>query len=88
MNRLHERQRAILDFIKTYIVKNGRPPTNREIGKGTGISSTSVVDYHVSRLVIAGFLKKYPNSPRGLVPVSPVVNAESSGEMGEKEDDE
>ncbi len=36
----------------------GRAPTNREIGKLAGISSTSVVNYHLNRLQRAGVIRR------------------------------
>src|SRR5207244_10310366 len=41
---LSDKQARILDFIQTFHAKNQRPPTNREIGRGVGIRSTSHVN--------------------------------------------
>lgn len=40
----------IYDFCKSYIDEHGYAPTIREIGKGVGLSSTSVVHRHMQRL--------------------------------------
>ena len=39
MVELTKRQQDILDFIKSFMVKHGFPPTIREIGESLGISS-------------------------------------------------
>ena len=48
--RTSDMQRKIFEFIADYIRTKGRPPTNREIGKAMGITSTGHVDYHLSIL--------------------------------------
>ena len=53
---LSERQQKMLDFIHKYIDENGRPPTIREIGGAVNISSTSVVNYNLTRLKEKGLL--------------------------------
>jgi repressor LexA len=47
---LHPRQQAILDFLRGYIAENDWPPTFRQIGAACGVSSTSMVAYHLRRL--------------------------------------
>jgi repressor LexA len=47
---LSERQQKILAFIKSFSLENGYPPTIREIGVATDISSTSVVNYNLNAL--------------------------------------
>ena len=48
---LSERQRRMLDFIAKWTAESGYPPSIREIGEAVGISSTSVVNYNLNRLV-------------------------------------
>jgi repressor LexA len=64
--KLSERQRRMLEFIKTFTVGNGYPPSIREIGKAVGISSTSVVNYNLNRLVDGGYLDRDQNVSRGI----------------------
>ena len=47
---LTKRQKEIFEYVKTYVRDHGYPPTVREIGTAVGISSTSVVDYHLRAL--------------------------------------
>jgi len=63
---LSERQQNILDYIWDYIQNNGRPPTIREIGGAVNISSTSVVNYNLSKLKEKGLLERDPEVSRGL----------------------
>lgn len=63
---LSDRQQSILKYIYTYTNKNARPPTIREIGAATKISSTSVVNYNLTRLEERGFLDRASDVSRGL----------------------
>lgn len=64
--KLSERQQRMLDFIQKFNSENGYPPSIREIGKAVGISSTSVVNYNLNRLVDEGFLDRDQNVSRGI----------------------
>ena len=44
---LSERQTKIFNFVKSFTLESGYPPTIREIGEAVGISSTSVVNYNL-----------------------------------------
>lgn len=63
---LSERQQKMLEFINEYVAENGRPPTIREIGKAVNISSTSVVNYNLTKLKERGFLEREAEVSRGL----------------------
>jgi repressor LexA len=64
--KLTERQRRMLDHIQRFTVENGYPPSIRQIGKAVGISSTSVVNYNLNRLVEEGYLDRDQNVSRGI----------------------
>ena len=64
--KLSDRQRRMLDFIMQYSRDHGYPPSIREIGQAVGISSTSVVNYNLNRLVDEGYLDRQQNVSRGL----------------------
>ncbi|MFN2149222.1 MAG: transcriptional repressor LexA [Anaerolineales bacterium] len=64
--KLTERQRRMLDHIQHFTVENGYPPSIRQIGKAVGISSTSVVNYNLNRLVEEGYLDRDQNVSRGI----------------------
>lgn len=63
---LSKRQRNILNYILNYLQEHHRPPTIREIGKATNITSTSVVNYNLERLTERGFLEREAEVSRGL----------------------
>ncbi|USS87341.1 transcriptional repressor LexA [Fructilactobacillus hinvesii] len=60
------KQQAILQFIYDNVLDHGYPPTVREIGKYVGLSSTSTVHGHLSRLEKKGYITKNPTKPRAL----------------------
>ncbi len=63
---LSERQRNILGYIWEYIREVGRPPTIREIGQAVTISSTSVVNYNLTKLTEKGYLDRDSEVSRGI----------------------
>jgi repressor LexA len=63
---LSERQQKILAFIKSFSLENGYPPTIREIGVATDISSTSVVNYNLNALQKEGYIKRDRTVSRGI----------------------
>jgi len=63
---LSQRQKAILDCIRTFILDNGYPPSIREIGEAVSISSTSVVNYNLNALQRAGLIERDKTVSRGI----------------------
>ena len=63
---LSERQKNILSFIYSYREKHDRPPTIREIGAAVDISSTSVVNYNLTRLEEREYLMREAEVSRGI----------------------
>jgi repressor LexA len=47
---LTDRQRQVLEFIKSETRRKGYPPTVRDIGHAVGLSSSSTVHSHLSAL--------------------------------------
>jgi len=66
MKDLSRRQRAILDFIETFLDENDYPPTIRDIQGELGISSTSVVDYNLKVLEAHNMIRRNRNISRGI----------------------
>ena len=60
------KQMAVLNYIHKQVEDHGYPPTVREICSAVGLSSTSTVHGHISRLIEQGFLQKDPSKPRAL----------------------
>ncbi len=63
---LGERHQKILDFLQDYQRANRYPPSIREIGEKTGISSTSVVNYYLDQLEKQGFIERDRKISRGV----------------------
>jgi repressor LexA len=61
-----EPQQRILDFIRKYMLREGRPPTNREIGHAVGIRSTGHVDHHLTALEHKGHITRVRGKSRGI----------------------
>ncbi|MGE5333681.1 MAG: transcriptional repressor LexA [Nitrososphaerota archaeon] len=59
-------QAQILTFIEQYTRKEGRPPTNREIGAKVNIYSTGHVDYHLTVLEKKGYIQRERKKSRGI----------------------
>jgi repressor LexA len=63
---LSSRQKSILGYVHEYMMNHGRPPTIREIGSATDISSTSVVNYNLTKLEKLGLIGRDADVSRGL----------------------
>ena len=74
---LTQRQRAILDVIRTSVDERGYPPSVREIGEGVGLTSPSSVAHQLTTLERLGYLRRDPNRPRALVVAEPAASAAS-----------
>ncbi|MCB9603484.1 MAG: transcriptional repressor LexA [Sandaracinus sp.] len=66
MQKLTERQRAVLSFISASIDERGYPPTLREIGNHLGIKSTNGVNDHLRALERKGYLTREDMKSRTL----------------------
>ncbi|MGN1280095.1 MAG: transcriptional repressor LexA [Limosilactobacillus sp.] len=60
------KQMAVLSYIHKQVAEHGYPPTVREICGAVGLSSTSTVHGHITRLIEQGFLRKDSAKPRAL----------------------
>ncbi len=78
MKALSSKQQRIIDFIRRFWVDRGYPPTIRDIVRGCGISSTSVVDYNMNILEKNGYIRRHREVSRGieLVTRSPAPGAQ------------
>lgn len=63
---LSERHKKILNFLEKFQVENGFPPSIREIGQNTSISSTSVVNYYLNQLEEMNYIERESNVSRGI----------------------
>jgi repressor LexA len=66
LENLSPRQRRILDFLREYVSTHSYPPSIRDICRGAGIPSTSVVDHNLDVLAKLGFLRRTSEISRGI----------------------
>lgn len=66
MNSLSNKQLNILKCIYDAIENQGYPPTVREIGASSGLSSTSTVHGHLERLEKAGYIIRDSSKTRAI----------------------
>ena len=66
MEKLTSRQTFILQEIKKLVAKKGYPPTVREIGEETNLSSPATIHFHLKKLEEKGYIKKGGNKNRTL----------------------
>lgn len=67
---LSDRHLRIMELLKEHTEKEGYPPSIREIGERTGITSTSVVNYYLEQLEKWGYIERDRRISRGLRVVS------------------
>ena len=75
---LGERHKKILEFLDEYHHDFGYPPSIREIGDRTGISSTSVVNYYLDQLVTMGYIQRESHISRGIRVLKSLPGAKSA----------
>ncbi len=66
VNKLTDKQRQILDYIKECVKDKGFPPAVREICDAVGLSSTSSVHSQLESLEKKGFIRRDPTKPRAI----------------------
>ena len=68
---LTDRQRAVLDHIRSSIAAQGFAPSMREIGRAVGLAGAGAVSYQLDELVRKGYLRRTPGAARSLVLLDP-----------------
>ena len=66
MSKFNPKQSAILDFLQSYTEANGRPPTHEDIRRQFGLSTKSLVAYHLKALETAGLIERTREVSRGI----------------------
>ncbi len=64
--RISDKQRQILEYIKSEILDKGYPPAVREICKAVNLKSTSSVHAHLETLEKNGYIRRDPTKPRAI----------------------
>ncbi|MDO8572121.1 MAG: transcriptional repressor LexA [bacterium] len=63
---LTKRRKEVLDFMKTYLKKNGYSPSLQEIQKKLKLASVSTAHFHVSKLQDEGYITKQHGKARSI----------------------
>ncbi len=66
MKKISKRQEQVLNFIINEVKSKGYPPSVREIGEAVGLTSSSTVHGHLSRLESKGLIRRDPTKPRAI----------------------
>ena len=66
MEKLTDRQQDVLNYVKSFMVSHGYPPTVREIGKALNTSSPATVHAHLKNLEKKGFIRKDNSKNRAI----------------------
>lgn len=66
VNSLSVKQNQILNYIKENLRAKGYPPSVREIGEAVGLSSSSTVHSHLTKLESLGYIRRDPTKPRAI----------------------
>ena len=74
--RLTERQNQVYEFLRTYVRRNGKPPTLKEIGAHLDIRSTNAVFKMLSVLEAKGYIVRTKHEARGIEIVDEVALAD------------
>ena len=64
--KISDKQREILEFIKSDILHRGYPPAVRDICEAVHLKSTSSVHSHLETLEKNGYIRRDPTKPRAI----------------------
>lgn len=72
--KISEKQREILEYLKSQIVTKGYPPAVREICEAVKLKSTSSVHSHLETLEKNGYIRRDPSKPRAIEIIDDLFN--------------
>lgn len=64
--RISNKQKEILEYMKSQIINKGYPPAVREICEAVKLKSTSSVHSHLETLEKNGYIRRDPSKPRAI----------------------
>jgi repressor LexA len=67
------RQKEILDFLESFVMRNGYSPSFEEIARGMGLKSLATVHKHITNLEKKGLLNRVHNHSRSIDVLPPGV---------------
>jgi len=72
------RQKEILDFLESFVARNGYSPSFEEIARGMGLKSLATVHKHITNLEKKGMLDRVHNRSRSIDVLPPGSRTRSS----------
>ena len=66
LEKISDKQKEILEFIKSEILNRGYPPSVRDICTAVNLKSTSSVHAHLETLEKNGYIRRDPTKPRAI----------------------
>jgi repressor LexA len=75
------RQKEIIDFLETFVSRNGYSPSFEEIARGMGLKSLATVHKHITNLEKKGLLGRVHNRSRSIDILPPGTRNRSSDRL-------
>jgi repressor LexA len=75
------RQKEILDFLESFVARNGYSPSFEEIARGMGLKSLATVHKHITNLEKKGLLDRVHNRSRSIDVLPPGSRTRSSDRL-------
>ena len=75
------RQKEILDFLESFVTRNGYSPSFEEIARGMGLKSLATVHKHITNLEKKGLLDRVHNRSRSIDVLPPGSRTRSSDRL-------
>lgn len=72
--KISDKQREILEYIKSEILNRGYPPSVRDICEAVHLKSTSSVHSHLETLEKNGYIRRDPTKPRAIEIIDDTFN--------------
>src|ERR1700723_1563794 len=75
------RQKEILDFLESFVTRNGYSPSFEEIARGMGLKSLATVHKHITNLEKKGHLDRVHNRSRSIDVLPPGTRTRTSDRL-------
>ena len=75
------RQKEILDFLESFVTRNGYSPSFEEIARGMGLKSLATVHKHITNLEKKGLLDRVHNRSRSIDVLPPGTRTRTSDRL-------
>ena len=72
--KISDKQKEILEYIKSEILNRGYPPSVRDICEAVHLKSTSSVHSHLETLEKNGYIRRDPTKPRAIEIIDDTFN--------------